>query len=114
MQSQLYLQGRLLGNPEVRETRKGKLMVKALLETVFFREASPGQVQAEHVTLPILFFSQPATAVKDLKAGASLTIGAHLYGTRFQPDGVAEVKHGIQLVADAVFLLGGGNADLGR
>jgi hypothetical protein len=47
--------------------------------------------------------------VKNLKRGDSLTIGAHLYGTRF--DGQDGPKYGVQLVGDAAFPRGGDVVD---
>src|SRR5215471_15666383 len=103
MQHQLYLTGKLAGNPVPGQTSKGKLMVKVLLETELVRETRPGEFQNEAVTLPVSCFSYPAEQVKNLKQGDQLTMGCHLYGTRFQPDDGA-VKHGVQIIADAVFL----------
>jgi single-stranded DNA-binding protein len=103
--AQLYLQGRLLSNPEISETKKGRLMVRLLLATQLVRETRPGEYQTESVTLPVLFFSQPAEQVKTLKARDTLTVGAHLYGTKFESaDG--SVKHGVQIIADTVFFNG--------
>ena len=99
---QIYLQGRLLGKPEVSETKRGKKMVRVLLSTELVRETRRGAYQTESVTLPVLFFAGPAEVVKNLRTSDSLTIGAHLYGTRFEsPEGT--VKHGCQIIADAVF-----------
>jgi single-stranded DNA-binding protein len=103
MHSQLYLTGRLVSNPELSETKKGRLRAKLVLETNFARETRPGEYQTEVVVLPIQLFSLPAEQVKDLKEGDVLTVGAHVYGPEFQPpDGI--VKRGIQLIADAVFI----------
>jgi hypothetical protein len=100
MHSQLYLSGRLAGNPDLSQTRKGKLLVKLVLETSLIRETRPGDVQAESVNLPITLFSLPAEQVKDLQKGDPLTIGAHLYGTEFQTADRA-IKRGVQIIADA-------------
>jgi single-stranded DNA-binding protein len=86
MHSQLYLCGRLIGNPELGRTKKGKLWVKVLLETQLVRETRPEEIQSESVVLPISFFSAPAESVKDLKAGDALTVGGHLYGSEFKTD----------------------------
>jgi single-stranded DNA-binding protein len=103
MHSQLYLSGRLAGNPELAQTKKGKLFVKLVLETSLIRETRPGETQTESVSLPITLFAGPAEQVKELHKGDPLTLGAHLYGTEFQAgDGV--VKRGVQIIADAVFL----------
>jgi single-stranded DNA-binding protein len=101
LQSQLYLTGRLAGPPELGTTKKGKLWVKLLVETELVRQTQPGEFQTESVTVPISFFSRPAEQVKNLTSGATITVGAHLYGTKFENGGVT--KHGVQLVADAVF-----------
>jgi single-stranded DNA-binding protein len=106
MHSQLYLVGRLADNPEIGETKKGRLFVKILLETESVREIRPGEFQAESCILPVSLFSQPAEAVKTLRRGDQLTIGAHLYGTEFKPDS-GPAKRGIQVVADCVFLTSG-------
>ena len=102
IQSQLYLQCRLAGNPEILETKTGKPMVQLLLVTQSVRESRPGEYQSESVTLPVLFFSGPAEQVKALKAGDQLSVGCHLYGTRFE--GAEGTKHGVKIVADAVFI----------
>ena len=103
MTSQLYLSGRLVNNPELGQTKKGKSLVKLVLETSLSRETRPGEVQTESVNLPITLFAQPAEQVKDLHKGDSLTIGVHLYGTEYQPpDG--PIKRGVQIIADVVFL----------
>jgi len=44
-----------------------------------------------------------AEQAKHFKRGEELTIGAHLHGTRFEPDG-GTVKHGCQIVADQVYI----------
>jgi single-stranded DNA-binding protein len=107
MTSQLYLTGRLAANPEAATTRKGKVWIKVLLETEFVREPTPGEFQTESVTIPISFFSRPAEQVKNLTRGAAITVGAHLYGTKFENGGV--IRHGVQLVADVVFTNWKGN-----
>jgi single-stranded DNA-binding protein len=103
MHSQLYLTGRLADNPEIGETKKGRLFVKLMLETESVRETRPGEFQSENTILPVSCFSEPAERVKELRRGDQLTIGTHLYGTEFKPDAGA-IKRGIQLVADRVFL----------
>jgi single-stranded DNA-binding protein len=101
MQSQIYLSGRLVTQPELSQTKKGKLTVRLLFETELVRPTAQGGFQAEAVTLPVSFFSREAEAVKDCQPGEYLVIGAHLYGTRFEaPDG--GVKHGVQIVADQI------------
>ena len=101
MTSQIYLHGRLSDNPELLQTKKGTLMVRILLSTQLLRETRPGEIQTEIITLPVKFFSYPAEQVKELKRGDELTIGAHLYGTKFENGDT--VRHGISLVADVVF-----------
>jgi len=100
MHSQLYLSGRLAVNPEVFATKKNKPWIKLLLETRLVRETSPGQFQSESVILPVSFFSREAE-VKGLRRGDPLTVGVHLYGTRFESD--SGTKYGCQLLADQVF-----------
>jgi hypothetical protein len=99
MTSQLYLTGRLAANPEAATTRKGKLWIKLLLETEFVREPKPGEFQTESVTIPISCFAYSAEQVKNPVRGASITVGVHLSGTKFENGGVT--KHGVQLVAEA-------------
>jgi single-stranded DNA-binding protein len=101
LHSQLYLSGRLVGQPELGTTKKGKLWVKLLVETELVRETQPGELQTESVTVPISFFLYPAEQVKNLVRGTAITVGVHLYGTKFASDG--GTKHGVQLIADAVF-----------
>jgi single-stranded DNA-binding protein len=87
--------------PELGKTKKGKLMVRILLETEFVRATTPGSYQSESVTLPVSFFSREAEEVRDARPGDHLVIGAHLYGTRYEaPDG--NVKFGVQIIADAI------------
>ena len=52
MYSQIYLTGHLADNPEIGETRKGRLFVKILLEAEVVRETRPGEFQAESCILP--------------------------------------------------------------
>jgi single-stranded DNA-binding protein len=103
MHCQLYLSGRLTDNPEIGETKKGRLWVKLLVEADLVRETKPGEFQSENIILPVSCFSEPAETAKALQRGDQLTIGGHLYGTEFKPEG-GMVKRGIQLVADYVFL----------
>ena len=75
-----------------------------LLETELIRATSQG-IQSETVILPVSLFSREAEAVKDLRRGDPLTVGVHLYGTKFEGlDGA--VKHGCQVVADEVLRAG--------
>ena len=101
MHSQLYLSGTLQSNPEILATRKGRLMIKALLATVLIREIRAGEYQSESITLPITFFSGPVETVKSLRKGDQLAVGCHLYGSQYE---AAEgTKYGCQLIADQVF-----------
>jgi single-stranded DNA-binding protein len=101
MHSQLYLSGRVAAPPELGKTKKGKLMVRILLETEFVRTITPGSYQFESVTLPVNFFSREAEQVRDGQPSDTLIIGCHLYGSKYEaPDGT--VKHGIQIVAEQV------------
>ena len=104
MLSQLYLSGRLAANPELGQTKKGYLQVKILLATELVRKDGSG-FQAENVVLPISFFGREAEAIQSLTQGDFITLGAHVYGTRFEaPDG--RVSHGCRVVADQVLGLG--------
>jgi single-stranded DNA-binding protein len=101
MTSQLYLCGRVAASPELGKTKKGKLMVRILLETELVRATTPGSYQSESVTLPVSFFSDGAEEVRQAQPGDHLVIGAHLYGTRFKAlDG--GIKHGVQIIADQI------------
>jgi single-stranded DNA-binding protein len=103
MHSQIYVAGRLISNPEIGLTKKGKPWVKLLIETELVRaDGRSGAYQVEQIILPINCFSQEAEAVKDLCRGDPVVAGCHLYGTRFETQ-VGEVKHGVQLIADTVY-----------
>jgi single-stranded DNA-binding protein len=106
--SQLYLSGRLSANPELAQTKKGKLWIRLLLETELVRTSGQG-IQSETVVLPISLFSREAEAVKDLRSGDVLMVGCHLYGTKFEGSDGA-VKHGCQIVTDEVLRAGTGGA----
>ena len=101
MISQLYLQGRVAVSPELGKTKKGKFMVRILLEIELVRATALGTYQAESVTLPISFFSREAEEVRDAQPGDNLVIGVHLYGTRFEAAG-GIIKHGVQIIADQI------------
>jgi single-stranded DNA-binding protein len=105
MHSQLYLAGRLVAFPETAITKNGKDWIRLLLETQLVREVRAGELQTESVILPISCFSREAQAVKHLQRGDPLTVGCHLYGTKFRtPDG--HTKYGLQLVADVILAAG--------
>jgi single-stranded DNA-binding protein len=102
MHCQLHLSARLTNDLELSETKKGRLMVRLLLETSLVRETTPGNYQTETVLLPVSLFSGPAEQVKGLHQGDTLSLGCHLYGSEFTTsEGV--VKRGVQIIADAVF-----------
>jgi single-stranded DNA-binding protein len=101
MVSQLYLTGRLNGEPEIAESRKGKPYARILLETEQIRP-TPNGPQSETITLPIILFSRQAEAIRAARKGDQITLGCHFNGTRYEtPDG-GVVKHGLQLIADSV------------
>ena len=101
MHSQLYLCGRVAAVPELSTTKKGKPMVRILLETELVRATTPGNYQSESVPLPVSFFSREAEIVRDCQKGDFITIGCHLYGSRFEAtDGT--IKHGVHIIADQV------------
>jgi single-stranded DNA-binding protein len=107
MTSQLYLAGRLIAAPELSQTKKGHLQVRILVETELVRNGSGGLV-SETVVLPVSLFSRQADAVKDLSQGDFLTLGIHLYGTKYEaPDG--RVSHGVKIVADDVLAIRSGD-----
>src|SRR5215831_13700563 len=100
MISQLYLSGSLAADSELGQTKKGHLQVKILLATELVRKDGTG-LQVENVTLPVSFFGPEAEAVQNLVRGDFITVGAHLYGTKYEaPDG--RVTHGCRVVADNV------------
>jgi hypothetical protein len=101
MASQIYLDARVASNPESSQTKKGGLMIRMLVETVLVREHRPGDHQSETVTLPVTFFARAAEAVKNLRTGDLLIIGAHLYGSEFRSS-EGSIKRGVKIVADAV------------
>jgi single-stranded DNA-binding protein len=104
--SQIYLSGRLAAAPEIGTTRAGKSLVRILLETSLVRETRPGELQSELVVLPMSCFAREAEVARNLVRGDPITVGAHLYGTRFEtPSG--EVKHGVQLTVDTILSAGG-------
>ena len=106
--SQLYLNGRLVADPERGQTKKGHLQVRLLLETELVRKDGSG-FQTENVVLPVVLFGHEAEAVQNLTQGDLVTLGVHLYGTRFEaPDG--RVSHGCRVVADQGVGLGKGAA----
>jgi single-stranded DNA-binding protein len=108
MISQVYLSGRLGADPELSRTKKDHLQVKVLLQTELVRRDGSG-FQAENVTLPITCFAREAEVVQHLARGDQLTVGCHLYGTRFEAtDG--RVTYGCKIVGDQVLGLGKGGA----
>ena len=102
MQNQIYLRGRIVGNPELSQTKKGRLWVKLLLETSVVREIRPGVLESESTSVPISFFARPAEQVKDLHSGEELMVGAYLNGTEFRNGDT--VRHGVSVTADVVFI----------
>jgi single-stranded DNA-binding protein len=110
LMSCLYITGRLVGSPVFSETQKGKTMAKLLLETELVREVNRGEFRAETHVLPVLLFSWVADQARDLRSGSSVTIAARLNGTSFTlPSG--EVRHGVQLIADALFFAPSGKEE---
>jgi hypothetical protein len=101
--SQLYLTGRIAISPELSQTKKGHLQVRILLETELVRNGSGGLV-SETVVLPVSLFSHEAEAVKDLSRDDFVTLGTHLYGTKYEaPD--CRISHGVKIVADDVLAI---------
>jgi hypothetical protein len=102
MHSQLYLSGRLLGNPEINTSKKGSPWVKILLETELVKSDGRSGLTQETIIVPSNCFGHPASTVKHLKAGDILTVGAHLYDSQYQSE--AGTRYGIQLVVDEVYV----------
>jgi single-stranded DNA-binding protein len=106
----IYLTGRLVSDPVFSETAKGKTMAKLLLEAELVREVNRGEFRADTHVLPVLLFSRVAEQAQDLRNGSSVTIAARLNGTSFTlPSG--EVRHGVQLIADALFFAPSGKEE---
>jgi single-stranded DNA-binding protein len=97
----IFLSGRLASDPVFSETAKGKPMAKVLLEVELVREVGRGEFRPETHILPVTIYSWLCDQARALKNGSSVTITAHLNGTQYTPPS-GEVKHGIQLIADAL------------
>jgi single-stranded DNA-binding protein len=101
MTNAIYVRGKLIGNPKISETKKGRPMVKVLVEIEQLRPVGRGEFKMELHQIPILAFSRCAEELRALPPGAEVVVDCHLSGTRYEEPG-GEVRHGIQLVADAV------------
>jgi single-stranded DNA-binding protein len=102
MSTSILISGRLGFNPEIKQTRNEKLWARILVETAITREARKGEFVTESTLLPINCFARCAHQVKDLAAGAQLTVGCHLSGTKF--DSNQGPRYGVQLIADVVYI----------
>src|SRR5258708_37720718 len=96
---QIYIQGKLISEPEISRTKKDKLFVRLLVEVELVRQPQPGEFQTETTFIPITCFSREAETAKVLHRGDTIFCGCHVYGTAYDlPDG--RVKRGLQLIAD--------------
>src|SRR5215471_776966 len=102
MHSQLYFSGRLVSGPAIASTRKGAPWTRLLMETELVKSDGRGGLAQETIIVPVNCFGHQAEAVRDLREGDALTIGARLHGTKFEGEG--GTKYGVQLVADAVYV----------
>jgi single-stranded DNA-binding protein len=97
----IVLSGRLASDPVFSETAKSKPMAKVLLEVELVREVNRGEFRPETHLLPVTIYSWLCDQAHALKNGSLVTIAAHLNGTQYTPPS-GEVKHGVQLIADAL------------
>jgi hypothetical protein len=58
--------------------------------------------QPEIHILPIIAYSWLAEGLAELPLGTSITVGCRLNGTKYEPPEGGEVRHGVQLIVDAV------------
>jgi single-stranded DNA-binding protein len=101
MTNSIYLSGRLVFKPELRKTKNDRDWCRILVEFSSTREVRPSEFVSETTIVPVDCFAQCAERVKGLKAGDQLTVGCHLYGTKFESD--QGTRHGVQLIADVVY-----------
>jgi single-stranded DNA-binding protein len=103
MRSEIYLTGRLAGDPEISQTKKGKPWIKLLVETERVSSDGRGGLETVWTILPVSCFSGEAQAAKDLQRGDSVTVACHLSGTSFAP-AEGSVKYGVSIIADQIFI----------
>jgi Single-strand binding protein family len=101
MTNQIFLSGKVLGNPEVSLTARGRTMVKILLEIEQMRPVGRGEYKMELHEIPVLSFSWCAEELKNVRTGALVTLLCHLSGTKYTPPG-GELRYGVQLIVDSV------------
>jgi single-stranded DNA-binding protein len=97
----IYLTGKLVGDPFLGETQRGKPMCRLLLEIDLAREIGRGELQIETHRLPVVMYSRVANEARDLRRGDSVTVVARLNGTKFEKPG-EETKHGLQLIGETL------------
>jgi single-stranded DNA-binding protein len=100
--SEIYLQGRTVDKFSLSQTAKGTAVARGLLEVETIRKVGRDQWRAEIHVLPIIAYGWLAEGLAELPPGTSITLGCRLNGTKYEPPGGGEAKHGIQLIADAV------------
>src|SRR5258708_26009895 len=100
---QIYIQGKLISEPEISRTKKDKLFVRLLIEVELVRQPQPGEFQTETTFIPISCFSREAERAQSLHRGDTIFCGCHVYGTAYDlPNGC--VKPGLQLISDCLFI----------
>jgi single-stranded DNA-binding protein len=97
----IVIAGKLVADPVFSETAKGKSMARLLLETELVREVGRGEFRPETHLLPVVLFSWVADQARALRNGSAITVACRLNGTQYTPTS-GEVKHGIQLIAEAL------------
>jgi hypothetical protein len=101
--SQIYIQGKLVSEPEISRTKKDELFVRLLVEVELVRQPQPDEFRAETTFIPIACFSREAETAKGLHRGDTVFSGCHEYGTAYElSDG--RVKRGLQLISDCLVI----------
>jgi single-stranded DNA-binding protein len=100
--SDIYLQGRTVGKFSLSQTSKGTTVARGLLEVETIRKVGRDRWQPEIHILPIIAYSWLAEGLAELPLGTSITVGCRLNGTKYEPPEGGEVRHGVQLIVDAV------------
>jgi single-stranded DNA-binding protein len=101
MTNAIILSGKLIGQPKVSETAKGKPITKVLVEVEQMRSVGRGEYRLELHSLPVVGYGWLAEELKTLRPGAAVVLICHLNGTKYEQAG-QETKHGLQLIADAI------------
>jgi single-stranded DNA-binding protein len=97
----ICISGRLVGNPKISETAKGKPMVRVLVEIEEMRPVGRGEYRLELHSIPVVSYGWCAQELATLRPGAAVVLLCHLNGTKYEQPG-QETKHGLQLVVNSV------------